>query len=206
MLGEDYLFEVILDPAANQRLKKINTPQGSLLIHREGGCIGSAQLLKGIAFPRQGQGWSCKLRASQSRKARGVETPRSGKATTQAVAGRSGDWLDESRRDRCHGRCRQRGRAGRRSRPGRQGRGGRLQTGAWIPLRESSCSRAMRAAAALAEPAPMPPWIGRRFWMWMHGLRQRGSSCQGLLRPCAKRCYAGRRGRGTWSEVRERRE
>ena len=45
MLGEDYRFEVVLDPVPNQRGKKIGVSCHFPLIHHEGGCIGAAQRL-----------------------------------------------------------------------------------------------------------------------------------------------------------------
>ncbi len=53
-------------------------------------------------------------------------------------------------------------------------------------------SRAINAATALAEPAPRPPWTGRRLSIWIVTSARMPRESEGKARPSSRRC-CGRR-------------
>jgi hypothetical protein len=65
-----------------------------------------------------------------------------------------------------------------------------------LVLVSSSLSRPTRAATAFAEPAPSPPWMGRRFSMWIATLAgvPKSSSASDTIFHAVLRLSVGTRG------------
>ena len=103
-------------------------------------------------------GFSAATSASQSRKAVGVETPTSGTATTHHVLGKSGIGTTNSPRPSPKTAPPNRNKGT--SDPTSAANFNRSTPGSATP---SSRSNPIKAAAALADPAPIPPCTGRFF-------------------------------------------
>ena len=107
-------------------------------------------------------GVNAECRWSHSRKAAGVDTPVSGTAMTQGTEGKSasGDTSSPRPKPSTAPPIRKSGT----SEPTSAATRSRSSA---LRVNPSSRSRPSRAAAALADPAPSPPWMGRRFSMWI---------------------------------------